>query len=133
LLSGGGAYYLPGGDDSSGYVGDNGASDQADNGGQGDTQTADTGAPANDQDTQQGGEMASNETGESQPIPDEGEFTLVLRDGSSIQAVAFTHAKGKIIYVTTEGLRRSFADSLLDQDETVRVNLERGTPLQLPL
>lgn len=133
LLTGGGAYYLPGGGDSSGYTDESGAPDQADNRGQDDTQMADTGASAIDQDVQQGGEMASNDTGESEPIPDEGQFTLILRDGSSIQAVAFTHTSGKIIYITTEGMRRSFADSLLDSDQTVRVNQERGTPLQLPL
>jgi hypothetical protein len=67
------------------------------------------------------------------PTPDEGEFTLVLRDGSRIQAVAFTHINGKIVYITTDGLRHSLSDSELDSDATVRVNQERGTTLQLPL
>ncbi len=67
------------------------------------------------------------------PIPDEGEFTLVLRDGTKIQAVAFTHSNKKIIYITNDGGRHTLADSDLDADATVRLNQERGTPLQLPL
>jgi hypothetical protein len=66
-------------------------------------------------------------------IPDEGQFTLVLNDGKQIQAVAFTHSNDKIIYITPEGGRASIASSDLDADATVRVNQQRGTPLQLPL
>lgn len=66
-------------------------------------------------------------------IPDEGQFTLVLNDGRQIQAVAFSHSKDRIIYITPEGSRASVAFSDLDADSTVRVNQERGTPLQLPL
>lgn len=69
----------------------------------------------------------------SSEIPDEGQFTLVLNDGRQIQAVAFSHSKDKIIYITPEGSRASVAFSDLDADSTVRVNQERGTPLQLPL
>lgn len=124
---------MPGGDDSGAYV-DNGDGDnQADDNTADNSQTADQGAPADDQNAQQDAQMAADEWGESAPIPDEGQFTLVLRDGSRIQAVAFTHTNGKIIYITTDGMRRSLADSQLNSDETVRVNQERGTPLQLPL
>jgi hypothetical protein len=66
-------------------------------------------------------------------IPDEGQFTLVLNDGKQIQAVAFTHSNDRIIYITPEGGRASIASSDLDADATVRVNQQRGTPLQLPL
>jgi hypothetical protein len=64
---------------------------------------------------------------------DEGEFTLVLRSGQEIEAVAFTHVNDKIIYITSGGGRRTLALSDVDADATVRLNQERGTPLQLPL
>lgn len=69
----------------------------------------------------------------SEPLPDEGEFTLVLRDGTHIEAAAFTHRGDSIVYITPAGNRRSLAASDLDAGATVRVNQERGTPLQLPL
>jgi len=69
----------------------------------------------------------------SAPIPDEGEFTLVLRGGKAIQVVAFTHMKERIVYIDTDGSRHTIAADELDSDATVRVNQERGTPLQLPL
>jgi hypothetical protein len=40
---------------------------------------------------------------------------------------------GRIIYISNEGGRRTIALSDLDKSATVRVNEERGTPLQLPL
>jgi hypothetical protein len=69
----------------------------------------------------------------SEPLPDEGEFTLVLRDGTQIAAAAFTHRGDSIVYITPAGNRRSLAAGELDAGATVRVNQERGTPLQLPL
>jgi hypothetical protein len=67
------------------------------------------------------------------PLPDIGQFTLILQDGRQIQAVAFTQMNGRIIYISNEGGRRTIALSDLDKSATVRVNEERGTPLQLPL
>ena len=67
------------------------------------------------------------------PLPDEGEFTLVLNDGRWIQAVAFTHSNDRIVYITTAGSRYTIASNELDSDSTLRVNQERGTPLQSPL
>jgi hypothetical protein len=69
----------------------------------------------------------------SEPLPDEGEFTLVLRDGTHIEAAAFTHRGDSIVYITPAGNQRSLAAGELDAGATVRVNQERGTPLQLPL
>jgi hypothetical protein len=69
----------------------------------------------------------------STPLPDEGEFTLVLINGTRIQAVAFTRVHDKIVYITTEGTRRTIAVKDLDSEATLRVNQERGTPLQFPL
>ena len=66
-------------------------------------------------------------------LPDVGQFTLVLKGGTQIQAVAFTRQNDKIVYITTDGSRRSIAASDLDSAATTSVNEERGTPLQLPL
>jgi hypothetical protein len=67
------------------------------------------------------------------PVKDEGQFVLVLRDGTQIQAVAFMRSKDGVTYITTEGGRRSISLTDLDSSATVRVNQERGTPLKLPL
>jgi len=137
FLTGGGAYYLPpgSGDDGSGYA-DDGSADDAnsanDNGAADDTQAADVnGAPVATNASDVAQEVSDGAA--STTVQDEGEFTLVLRDGTRIQAMAFTHTNQKIVYITNDGMRRAFADSLLDSDETVRVNQERGTALQLPL
>ncbi|HKS82370.1 MAG TPA: hypothetical protein VJR23_12775 [Candidatus Acidoferrales bacterium] len=136
FLTGGGSYYLPSGDDSPGY--DESGAPQTDDNSQADAQPADANSTdntdqANDQPSDQDQSAGDAAPPEPTPLPDEGQFTLVLRDGTVIQAVAFTHANGQIIYITTDGLRLTFADSLLDQDATARINLERGTALQLPL
>lgn len=69
----------------------------------------------------------------SAPLPDEGEFTLVLHNGTQIEAVAFTHVNDKIVYITPAGGRRTVAVAEVDSNATERVNQDRGTPLQLPL
>jgi len=87
-------------------------------------------APANQ-------EEAAQSEPEAEPegalLPDVGQFTLVLRNGSQIQAVAFTRSNDRIIYITAEGNRRAIPISDLDSDATVRINEERGTPLSFPL
>jgi uncharacterized iron-regulated membrane protein len=70
---------------------------------------------------------------QSEFLPDEGEFTLVLRSGQEIEAVAFTRVDDRIVYITTGGGRHTVAVRELDVDATVRLNQERGTPLQIPL
>jgi hypothetical protein len=65
-------------------------------------------------------------------LPDEGEFTLVLRNGRQLRAAAFTRQNDKIVYITPDGGRRSVALGELDSDATQRVNQERGVPIQLP-
>ena len=75
----------------------------------------------------------SSPSPEQPPLPDIGEFVLVLRDGTRIKAVAFTQQKDRIVYITKDGLRQSFAASDLDAAGTQRLNEQRGTPLQLPL
>jgi hypothetical protein len=70
---------------------------------------------------------------EAAPLPDVGSFTLVMRDGTQVDALAFTRAQDKIIYITPDGGRRTVAVRDIDSNSTERVNQERGTPLQLPL
>jgi hypothetical protein len=75
----------------------------------------------------------AREREEAAYLPDEGQFTLVLNDGRWIEAVAFTHSNDTIVYITTAGSRYTIAANELDSDSTLRVNQERGTPLQSPL
>ena len=70
---------------------------------------------------------------DSGPLPDVGQFTLVLQNGLQLQAVGFMRVKDRIVYITADGSRRTIAVADLNSDATVRVNEERGTPLQLPL
>jgi hypothetical protein len=119
LLDGGGAYVLPSGPDQSDQVP---AQQQP--------QVIVVQVPA----TQQTGqESAAPEASESAPLPDVGEFTLILRNGSQIHAVAFTRIDDKIVYITPSGGRRTLAVADLDTDSTERTNQENGTPLQLSL
>jgi len=70
----------------------------------------------------------------SQSLPEDvGQFVLVLRNGTQIQAVAFSRSGDRIVYITTDGLRRSLALADVDTQSTDRINEERGTPVQLPL
>jgi len=64
---------------------------------------------------------------------DVGQFVLVLRNGTQIEAVAFSRSGDRIVYITADGLRRTLALADLDAQSTVRINEERGTPVQLPL
>ena len=73
------------------------------------------------------------ETEQQEPLPDVGTLTLVLRDGSRLDVVAFTMTQGQVIYITPEGRRLTISAEILDADATQRVNQERGTPMQLPL
>jgi hypothetical protein len=70
---------------------------------------------------------------DSAALPDIGQFTLVLQNGVELQAVGFTRVKDRIVYITADGSRRTIGVGDLNSDATVRVNEERGTPLQLPL
>lgn len=67
------------------------------------------------------------------PLPDVGSFTLILRNGTKIQTVAFTRMNDRIVYITADGIRRTMALSDLDSEATMRINEERGTPVRLPL
>jgi hypothetical protein len=70
---------------------------------------------------------------EEAPLPDGGQFVLVMRDGTQLQAAAFTRSSDTIVYITPDGMRRTILISALDTDATVRLNSERGVQLQLSL
>ena len=67
-----------------------------------------------------------------EPVRDAGDFVLVRRDGGLLFAVAFTQGVERITYITKDGVRRRLALTELDVDATVRMNEERGAPLQFP-
>lgn len=73
------------------------------------------------------------EAEQQEPLPDVGTLTLVLRDGSRLDVVAFTMTQGQVVYITPEGRRLTISAEILDSDATQRVNQEHGTPMQLPL
>lgn len=71
------------------------------------------------------------ETQPSAPVPDVGNFTLVLRDGKKIQVIAFTRAGDRIVYITSDGARHTVAASDLDAKATERINQDSGTQFTL--
>jgi hypothetical protein len=79
-------------------------------------------------------QAAQSQTAESEPpLPDVGEFTLVLLNGKQISAVAFSRQGGQLVYITQDGGRESVAVSDVDVAATRKVNEEHGTPLKLSL
>lgn len=78
-------------------------------------------------------QQQSEQAPPQQPLPDVGSFILVMRNGSQISAVAFTRQDDRIVYVGSDGSRRSVALSDVDAAATERINDEKGTPLHLPL
>jgi hypothetical protein len=67
-----------------------------------------------------------------QPVAELGELVLIRNDGRVVFAVAYSVVNGRLVYVTREGLRRSFPLAELDADATLQMNEERGTSLRLP-
>lgn len=65
----------------------------------------------------------------AQPVA---EYVFVKRDGTTFNAVAYTLLKGKLQYVTKEGLRRTVPLDSLDLDATQKSNEERGTNIDFP-
>ena len=66
------------------------------------------------------------------PPPELGQLILVRRDGKVLLAVAFTVRNGDLTYVTTDGARRSFPLSELDEEATRQMNDANGTSVSLP-
>ena len=140
FLDGGGAYVLPvepGADlnaDADAQAAQQQGQDQGQSPGQNGQVASQERAPRESQQVEQ--LEANNERialEQSESLPDEGEFTLILRSGQEIEAVAFTRVDDRIVYITVGGGRRTVALRELDVDATVRLNQERGTPLQIPL
>jgi hypothetical protein len=135
FLDGGGAYALP--VDPGADVNPDADAQAAQDQGQGQGQSQ--GAPQEraQQGSQRPEQAESNDARlaqeQSESLPDEGEFTLILRSGQEIETVAFTRVDDRIVYITTGGGRRTLAIRELDVDATVRLNQGRGTPLQIPL
>jgi hypothetical protein len=125
FLNGGGYYPVP--DDS-----DSGSPEPAptDSSAQQQPQVIVVQAPAA---AQQEADNSQVEPPDAAPLPDVGQFTLVLRNGKQLEAVAFTRMNDQIVYITTDGNRRTIAVGDLNAGATVRINEERGTPLQLHL
>jgi hypothetical protein len=65
-------------------------------------------------------------------LHDVGTFILVLRDGTKLGAVAFTIQDDRLVYITSDGLRRTISASELDKSATEQLNDDRGTPVHLP-
>ncbi|MDE3110408.1 MAG: hypothetical protein KGL02_10770 [Acidobacteriota bacterium] len=65
------------------------------------------------------------------PVPDVGNFTLVMRNGKTIQAVAFTRTGDRIAYIAADGERHTIAATELDAAATERLNRESGKQLTL--
>lgn len=85
------------------------------------------------QSQQQNFDDSSAQAPQEEQLPDVGQFTLVLRSGRELEAVAFSRVNDQIVYITADGNRRAFPATDLNSAATMQVNEERGTPLQLPL
>jgi hypothetical protein len=109
--------------------------DSGDNGSQGPNASMQQGPADGSQSARDDSAAAGSELREeaSASVPDEGQFTLVLNDGRWIEAVAFTRSNDTIVYISPAGSRYTIAANELDSDSTLRINQERGTPLQSPL
>jgi len=70
---------------------------------------------------------------EEAPLPDQGPFVLVMRDGSKVQTTAFTRTADQIVYISLDGLRHAIPLASLDADATIKLNSEHGSQIQLPL
>jgi hypothetical protein len=67
-----------------------------------------------------------------EPFRELEEYVLVRKDGGEIFVVAYSQQKGRVVYVTREGLRRSVALEELDGAATTRRNEDRGADVKLP-
>ncbi|HEV2299058.1 MAG TPA: hypothetical protein VGR72_11125 [Candidatus Acidoferrales bacterium] len=81
--------------------------------------------------TEESAAPATQSSAESslEPLHDVGTFVLVLRDGTKLSAVAFTVQNERLVYITSDGLRRTILASELDKTATERLNDDRGTPV----
>jgi hypothetical protein len=66
----------------------------------------------------------------AQVVPDVGNFTLVLKTGEKIQAMAFTTSGSEIIYITPDGVRHTVAASDVNATATQKLNQDSGRELR---
>ncbi len=66
-----------------------------------------------------------------QPMPDVGNFTLILRSGKKIEAVAFTRSGNQVVYITADGNRHTIAADQLNDAATQQLNEDSGKQLRL--
>jgi hypothetical protein len=64
------------------------------------------------------------------PLPNVSNFTLVLQNGTKIQAIAFTRVGDKIVYIASDGSRHTLPASELDSSATEQLNADSGTQLR---
>jgi hypothetical protein len=65
------------------------------------------------------------------PLPPLGQFSLVRRDGTVINSVAFSLHGSQIIYITADGSRHVIGTDQIDLKATEERNAESGTILHL--
>jgi hypothetical protein len=68
----------------------------------------------------------------SSAASDNDEFVFVRRDGTLFFAVAYAWEKGMLRYVTSQGLRRTVTQDVLDLDATRQFNEQRGLNFHSP-
>jgi hypothetical protein len=68
----------------------------------------------------------------SSAVSDNEEFVFVRRDGTLFFAVAYSWEKGTLRYITSQGLRRTVTQDVLDLDATRQFNEQRGLNFHLP-
>jgi hypothetical protein len=71
------------------------------------------------------------ETASATP-PDNDEFVFVRRDGTVFFAMAYSWEKGTLRYVTSQGLRQTVTQDVLDLDATRQFNEQRGLNFRSP-
>jgi hypothetical protein len=75
-------------------------------------------------------ESAAEPPQPAQPVPDVGNFMLVLKNGNKIQAMAFTRLGGQIIYITPNGDRHTISASDVNDTATQQLNQDSGKELR---
>lgn len=66
------------------------------------------------------------------PVPDIGNFVLVLRSGNTVDAAGFTVHGSLLVYVAPDGSRHTLPLDALDLPATIERNAERGSFVSLP-
>ncbi|HVB86396.1 MAG TPA: hypothetical protein VNK23_06995 [Candidatus Dormibacteraeota bacterium] len=64
------------------------------------------------------------------PLPNVSNFTLVLQNGTKIQAIAFTRMGDKIVYIAADGSRHTISASELNPSATEQLNAASGMQLR---